>query len=417
MAQLSDDCFAAAGALMPLEEALDLLKGRLQPVTGAETVPLRGALDRILAEDLVAARDVPPHDNSAVDGYAVYFDDLEAARPTRLPVVGRAAAGHPAREPAERRRAVRIFTGAPMPEGPDTVFMEEDVEADGDHVVLPPGLKRGANRRHAGEDVARGSVVLRAGRRLRPQDIGLAASIGRSALAVTRRLRVAVFSTGDEVRDPGAEAGPGCIYDSNRYTVMGLLDGLGCDITDLGIVADDLDAIRGTLQGAAADHDLVVTTGGVSLGEEDHVKAAVEALGRLHFWRVAIKPGRPIALGQVGGTAFVGLPGNPVAVMVTFMVIVRPVVLLLAGCTDVTPSLFRVRAGFDFTKKPGRREFLRARLVSGADGPTAMRFPTDGAGILTSMVESDGLVELLEDQASLGKGDMVRFLPFSEVVR
>jgi molybdopterin molybdotransferase len=417
MAQLRNDCFAPGGGLMPLDDALALLERRLAPVEGVECVPLRDALWRFLADDVVAGRDVPPRDNSAVDGYAVHFDDLSATAPTRLPVVGRAAAGHPLATPVERACAVRIFTGAPMPEGPDTVFMDEDVEIDGDHVLVPVGLRRGANRRLAGEDVTAGSVILRAGARLRPQEIGLAASVGCTELGVRRRLRVAVFSTGDEVRDPGAEIGPDAIFDSNRYAVMGLLDGLGCAVTDLGILADRPDAIESALGQAAPGHDLLITTGGVSLGEEDHVKAAVEALGRLHFWRLAIKPGRPIALGQVGDAAFVGLPGNPVAVMVTFILIARPVILLLSGCAEWAVSTFRVRAGFDFTKKPGRREFVRARLVDGDDGPVAEPFEATGAGILSSMVQSHGLVTLDEDTSRVEVGDMVGFLPFSEVLR
>ena len=417
MAQLRDDCFVAGDALMPLAEALDLLRQRIVPVIETDDVPLRAAVGRILAADIEATRDVPPHDNSAVDGYAVHFDDLSAEGPTRLTVVGRAAAGHPLDEPAERGNAVRIFTGAPMPAGPDTVFMDEDVEIDGDAVLLPAGLKRGSNRRHAGEDVRRGSVILGAGIRLRPQEVGLGASIGRTVLPVIRRLRVAVFSTGDEVRDPGPDIDPGCIYDANRYALMGLLDDLGTAVTDLGILTDDLKTIQAALDKAAPDHDLIFTSGGVSRGEEDHVKAAVEALGSLHFWRLAIKPGRPVALGQIGASAFIGLPGNPVAVMVTFMIIARPLILRLSGCHDVTPPFFRVRAGFDHKKKRGRREFLRARLVHGEDGPVAERFAADGAGILTSMVEADGLVEIEEDRDRLGAGEMVDFLPFNEVAR
>jgi molybdopterin molybdotransferase len=417
MAQLRDDCFVAGDALMPLAEALEVLRQRVDAVDGHEAVPLREAIGRILAADITAGRDVPPHDNSAVDGYAVHFDDLATDGPTRLAVAGRAAAGHPLIGPAQRGQAIRIFTGAPMPPGPDTVFMDEDAQVDGDAVVLPAGLKRGSNRRHAGEDVRRGTLVLGAGMRLRPQEVGLAASIGRTDLPVVRRLKVAVFSTGDEVRDPGTDIAPGCIYDANRYALMGLLDDLGCAVTDLGILADDLGVIQGALAAAAPEHDLLITSGGVSLGEEDHVKAAVEALGSLHFWRLAIKPGRPVALGQVGDTVFVGLPGNPVAVMVTFMVIARPLILLLAGCRDVAAPFFRVRAGFDHKKKSGRREFLRARLVLGEDGPVAERFAADGAGILTSMVEADGLVEVGEDLDHFGAGEMVNFLPFNEVAR
>ncbi len=416
MAQLSDDCFDGGDRLTTTAEALALLAGRVAPVAGTETVALTECLGRILAEDVVAGRDVPPHDNSAVDGYAVHYDDLDAAGETRLPVTGRAAAGHPLGRPQPRGEAVRIFTGAPMPEGPDTVLMQEDCRREGDVVVIPPGIRRGANRRRAGEDIRAGTTILRSGRRLRPQDMGLAASIGRTALVVRRRLRVAIFSTGDELREPGEETPPGAVYDANRYALAGLLRGLGFAVSDLGIVADREAAIRGTLADAAAGHDAIVTSGGMSLGEEDHVKTAVEALGRLYFWRLAIKPGRPLALGRVGETAFVGLPGNPVAMMVTFLRIARPVLLRLAGAAETEPTLFSVRAGFDHRKKRGRREWVRARLEVDGDGAlVARRFEREGAGILSSMVESDGLVELPEDLTELRAGTMVDFLPFREV--
>ncbi|MCP5367636.1 MAG: molybdopterin molybdotransferase MoeA [Hyphomicrobiales bacterium] len=416
MTQLKDDCFAYGDELTPLDRALDLLADRVGRVVGTETVPLAEALFRTIAEDVVAPRDVPPHDNSAVDGYAVFFDDLDADDETRLPVTARIAAGHPLDRPARRGEALRIFTGAPLPQGPDTVFMQEDCEVDGDTVVLKPGIKRGANRRFRAEDVREGAVIVADGTFLRPQEIGVAASVGRHSLCVYEPLRVAVFSTGDEIRDPSGDAPPGCVFDANRFTIMGLLKALGCRVTDLGILPDDLDAIRGALAGAAAGHHLLITSGGVSLGEEDHVKAAVQALGSLHFWRVAIKPGRPIALGQVGETAFVGLPGNPVAAMVTFMRIARPMVLMLSGRRDVEPRFFRVAAGFDFRKKKGRREWLRARLERGPAGElVAQQHPATGSGVLTSMVESDGLIELGEDTGPFEAGTAVDFLPFNEV--
>ncbi|HIJ44190.1 MAG: molybdopterin molybdotransferase MoeA [Rhodospirillales bacterium] len=421
MVQLKDDCFTAGDGLMPLAEGIALLADRLSPVTGIETVAIREAQGRVLAADVVAGRDVPPHDNSAVDGFAVFFDDLDGGGETRLRVTGRSAAGHPMGAPARRREAVRIFTGAPMPEGADTVFMQEDCRIDGDHVILPPGIKRGANRRFKGEDVKKGSTIIKRGKLLRPQEVGLAASVGCSELTVYQRLGVAVFSTGDEVFDPtdgttGGGAAEGGIFDANRYTVMGLLEGLGCAVSDIGILPDDEAAIGKALAPAAAAHDLLVTSGGVSVGEEDHVKAAVEALGQLHFWRLAIKPGRPIALGRVGETTFVGLPGNPVAAMVTFMRIARPVVLLLSGRTDIEPPLYRLRADFAHNKKIGRREWLRARLVRDGRGElAAVKYPGGGSGILSSMVEADGLVELGEEQGSVNKGEMVDFLPFSEV--
>ncbi len=416
MAQLSDDCFAFGETLMNTHEALAELSGRLTPVVETETAGLRDACGRVLAADIRAAHSVPPHDNSAVDGYAVFFDDLDAAGDTRLRIAGRVAAGQMLDRAARSGDAIRIFTGAPMPEGPDTVLMQEDCTADGDYVTIPAGIKRGANRRSAGEDIEKGSTILRAGRRLRPQDVGLAASVGCATLPVYRRLRVALFSTGDEVRDVGEELEPGCIYDSNRYAIAALLDRLGCEVDDLGILPDRLESVRDGLAAAAEGHDLIVTSAGVSVGEEDHVRTAVNALGSIHFWRLAIRPGRPIALGQIGRVPFIGLPGNPVAVMVTFMRFARPAILLLSGCTNTEPNIFRVRADFQYRKKAARREWLRASLFTGDDGAVcATKFPRDGAGILSSMVEADGLIELPEELTLLEPGTMVDFLPFNEV--
>ena len=416
MAQLSDDCFAHGGRLMTTAEALALLAEKVTPVTEAEQVALDHALGRILAENVTAAADVPPHENSAVDGYAVYFDDLDPEHDTHLPITGRAAAGHPLARAAKRGEAIRIFTGALMPEGPDTVLMQEDCRQEGGQVVIPPGIKPGANRRLKGEDIRADSVVLTRGMRLRPQDLGQAAAVGRRALLVSTSLRVALFSTGDELREPGAPLEPGCIYDSNRYTISGLLRGLGCRVSDLGILADRRPVIEQALGKAARDHDLIVTSGGVSVGEEDHVKQAVEALGTIHAWRLAIKPGRPIALGQVAQVPFVGLPGNPVAVVVTFLNLVRPMILRLMGGEDLRPHHYQVVAAFDYKKKRDRREWVRARLESdGQGGWRAVKFPRDGAGILSSLVESDGLVELPEGMTRLEPGTLVNFLPFSEV--
>jgi molybdopterin molybdotransferase len=426
MAQLTDDCFAGGGPLMRADAALAQILDRLVTVTESEHVPLSRATDRILAEPVVSAIDVPGEDNSAVDGYAVWFDDLSPDAETRLPVAGRAAAGHPLGRAARRGAAIRIFTGAAMPSGenggpgPDTVMMQEDCRVDGDSVVVMPGIKRGANTRARGEDVTAGRTILGAGTRLRPQDVGLAAAIGATTLSVSRPLRVALFSTGDELAEPGTPLAPGAIYDSNRFTLFAMLRQLGCEVSDLGILPDRREVIRLSLSVAARDHDLLITSGGVSVGEEDHVKAVVEALGRLHFWRLAIKPGRPIALGQIAAedraVPFIGLPGNPVAVMVTFLRLARPMILRLMGARDLAPTLFRVRAGFDYKKKKDRREWVRARLVAGPDGELrADKYPRDGAGILSSMVDSDGLVELPEEMSRLAAGTIVDFLPFSEL--
>jgi molybdopterin molybdotransferase len=418
MAQLSDDCFAFGGALMRADEALRVLATRIVPLAGVETAPLRGLRGRVLAEDIVASRAVPPHDNAAVDGYAVHHADLDPSGETRLAIVGRAAAGHPLAGPSPRGQAVRVFTGAAMPDGPDSVFMQEDVRVEGDTAIFPPGLKKGANRRKAGEDIEAGKTILRAGHRLRAQDVGLIASIGFAEARVRAPLTVAVFSTGDELREPGHDAPKGTVYDANRFALMALLEQMGAIVTDLGILPDKRDVVTKALADAADTHDALVTSGGMSTGEEDHVRAAVEAHGAIDFWRLAIRPGRPVALGRVKGKAFVGLPGNPVAMMVTFLRFARPVLLRLGGAREFEPLSFRVRSEAPIKKKIGRREWLRARLVPASDGgiPYARRFPRDGAGILTSLVESDGLIELAEDVGEVASGASVDFLPFSELV-
>jgi molybdopterin molybdotransferase len=416
MAQLSDDCFAFGSALLTVAGALAEIEARVTPVVGTETVPLSAAAGRILARDIIATMNLPPHDNSAVDGYAVAHSDLIPDRDTVMPVTGRAAAGHPLDRPARRGEAIRIFTGAPMPEGADTVLMQEDCAFEAGRVILKPGIRRGANRRHAGEDITEGEVALPAGQRLRAPDLGLAAALGHRALCVFRPLRVALLSTGDEVRDPGMPLPKGAIYDANRFMLAALLTELGCAVSDMGIHPDREAAIVDALATASAQHDLIVTSGGVSTGEEDHVKSAVEQLGTLHFWRLAIKPGRPVALGQVGGVPLIGLPGNPVAVVVTFLVIARPLIAKLAGATTRDPRLFPVRAGFGYRKKPGRREYLRASLERDGDAVVAAKYARDGAGILCSIVRSDGLVVLDEAASELTVGTMVDFLPFSEVI-
>ncbi len=421
MAQLSDDCFAGAERLITTSEALDILAARISPVADEESVPLRVAIGRILAEDVTSSVNVPPHDNSAVDGYAVFFDDLADDGPSVLPVAGRAAAGHPLAQPARRGEAVRIFTGAPMPEGLDTVLMQEDCAEDGGRVTIPPGIKRGANRRAAGEDVTAGRVILTRGTRLRPQEIGLAAAVGRTALKVYQRVSAAVFSTGDEVGEPGGELPPGKIYDSNRFTTITALERLGCAVDDLGILPDRPEEIASAIRAAAETHDVLLTSGGMSVGEEDHVGQAISANGTLHFWRLAIKPGRPVSLGQVQAgdrsAAFVGLPGNPAAAMVTFVLIGRPLILRLGGAAEIAPIVYRVPADFDYRKKKDRREFVRARLELGSDGiRRAIKHGASGAGILSSLVGADGLVALPEDMTHLDAGSMVEFLPFSEVL-
>lgn len=417
MAQLKDDCFAYGGELMPVEQALALIDDIGRPLTGIEQVPLAGACGRILAQGIVSPMNVPPHDNAAVDGFAVFHDDLAPEGETRLPVTGRITAGHPLERPARRGEALRIFTGAAMPQGPDSVFMQEDVSLEGDTVVLPAGLKRGANRRRAGEDIREGATILAAGRRLRPQDVGLAGSVGRTALPCREPLRAAVFSTGDEVVEPGQPLRPGAVYDANRYAVMGLLRALGAEVTDLGILGDQGERTRAAIAEAARHHHVLMTSGGVSVGDEDHVRATLLEQGRLHAWYLAIKPGRPLMLGQIHDTAFIGLPGNPAAAMVTFLRFARPLILRLAGASAVAPTFFAVRSAFERKKKAGRREYIRVSLKPGEDGVLeAHAFEREGAGILSSLVDTDGLAELPEDMTRLEKGAMIQVLPFSEVI-
>jgi molybdopterin molybdotransferase len=423
MAQLTDDCFAFNGPLLPVAEAERLIGARVSPVTGRETVALREALGRVLAADIIAPVNLPPFDNSAVDGYAVRSEDIDAARERRLTIVDRVAAGHAAAQAVKPGEAVRIFTGAPMPAGADTVFMQEDCRIDGAHVIVPPGLSLGANRRLAGEDIGAGAVALAAGRRLAAQDVALAAAMGLTAVEVTRRVRVALFSTGDEIAEPGSPLAGASLYDSNRYLLAAAVARFGAEVTDLGILRDEPKTLARAIAAAASDHDLVLTSGGVSTGEADYVRSAVEGIGRIVFWRVAIKPGRPVAMGVIPGgsageaAAFVGLPGNPVAVFVTFVRVVRPLLLRLAGALPEPLVALPARAAFSYKKRKGRREYVRVALRSGADGTIeAVKYPQDGAGVLTSLTQTDGLAELGEDVTAIEPGAMVGFLPYASLL-
>jgi molybdopterin molybdotransferase len=411
MVQLRDDCFSVGTGLMPVEDAIALIAERLPILAGTETVALMDADGRIAAEDSLAQCDLPPFANSAVDGYAVSHDDIAPSGETTLPVRGRLAAGA-TQTYAAAGAAVRIFTGAPMPHGADTVFMQEDVRLSGDTVILPAGLRRGANTRLPGEDVAAGNLIIPAGRRLRPQDVSLAVATGMKHIEVRRRLRIATFSTGDELAEPGTPLPQGAVYNSNTILVKSFLTRLGADVTSFGILRDDPAISAQRLASTAPDFDLVLTTGGVSTGEEDHVKTAIESSGQMMFWRLAIKPGRPLAMGIVNGTPIVGLPGNPAAVYVTLALFMRPLLARLGGAVFTPPQAHMVRSTFKARKRPGRREYIRASVYPGADGvPEAKRFPKEGAGLLTSLTESDGLVELDHDVKSVSPGDMVRFYP------
>ncbi|HKU06242.1 MAG TPA: gephyrin-like molybdotransferase Glp [Bradyrhizobium sp.] len=417
MAQLSDDCFAFGGPMMSVDEAVGLIAARVSKVEESETVALGEADGRILAHDIAAPLPLPPFTNSAVDGYAVASRDLPKTEAEAFPVLGRVQAGASVGDAIKTRHAVRIFTGAPMPAGADTVFMQEDVQVEGGKVLLPAGLKPGANVRPAGEDIPLGYAALKAGQRLRPQDVALVAAFGLTRIDVVRRIRVAVFSTGDELVSPGETRAAPQLFDSNRFMLMAMLRRLGCEVSDLGIFRDETASLANALKQVAGQHDLLLTTGGVSTGEEDHVKAAAESAGRLVLWRMAIKPGRPVAMGIIAGTPFIGLPGNPVASFVTFVHVVRPTILALSGARQEKLTPMPVRAAFSYKKKVARREYVRVTLRKGADGLLeATKFPREGAGLLSSLADTDGLAELGEEVAQVSPGEIIGFLSYASLV-
>ncbi len=400
--------------MLSFEQALEKLLSAAQAVEEVRSLPLTAAAGRVLAAPQQSTVAVPPLDNSAMDGYAVRLADISGLG-VCLPVSQRIPAGTVGTT-LQAGTAARIFTGAPIPAGADAVVMQELCEHGENGVVINHLPRANENIRRAGEDIAVGDQILKPGIKLRPQDIALAASAGLPELPVYRRLRVGVFFTGDELVQPGEPLPPGAIYNSNRYALRALLEGLGCEVRDLGTVPDNFEATRDALRRAAADNDLIVTSGGVSVGEEDHVKPAVEAEGQLDMWKIAIKPGKPLAFGEVrreGGKAwFIGLPGNPVSAIVTFMIMVRPFILRLQGVADVTPRAFNLRADFDWLRPDVRAEFLRARMND--NGGVALHH-NQGAGVVTSLCWGDGLV-LNKPGLAINKGDSVRFVPFSELL-
>jgi molybdopterin molybdotransferase len=399
--------------MLTLDDALGRLLGAVAPLDDIDTVSTFDAMGRVLRQDVRSMLDVPPQDNTSMDGYAMRCADVPAAG-TLLPVSQRIPAGAVG-QPLRPGTAARIFTGAQMPAGADTVVMQEQCEAVGDGVRVNTLPSLGQWIRRRGEDVCSGSVVLSAGTRLNPQDLGLAATVGAATLPVARRPRVALFSTGDELLMPGEPLRPGAIYNSNRFTLRALIQSLGCDCTDLGIVPDRLDATRDALRRAAQGNDLIVTSGGVSVGEEDHLRPAVQAEGRIELWQIAIKPGKPLAFGQVSrgdGSAahIIGLPGNPVSSFLTFLLMVRPVLLQLQGATSLEPRRTALRADFDWPKADKRREFLRVRR-NAAGGLDV--FANQSSGVLTSAVWADGVVDNPSGRV-IAKGDLVCFISFAE---
>lgn len=406
--------------LLTLHEALATALKTVFPLHETETAPLTEVDGRVLAADVIAQLDSPPHDNSAMDGFALHLADLSVQQPTRLPVIGRVLAGHPYSNPVPAGAALRITTGGWLPAGPDAVIMQEQcrIAPDERWIEVDPAvaakLRLGENIRRRGEDVSVGTVLLPGGWRLRPQDVALAAGQGIAALDVIRRLRVAVASTGDELYEPGVELPPGAIYESNRWILIGLLRRLGCVVTDLGILRDDRAIILPALRDAAATHEVLLTSGGVSVGTADLVKEIITELGVIDFWRLAIKPGKPVAFGRIGDCLTIGLPGNPVSAMVTFLLFARPLLLKQMGAEPVEPVRWRVSADFAFRRKPGRREWLRAQLRFDPErGPLVGVYHTHSSAALSSLAWADGLVELPEECAGVAPGDPVNYLPFS----
>ena len=396
---------------MPVAKARELIRSLLAPMTATERVHVRSALGRVLAEDVVSPIAVPGYDNSAMDGYAVRFEDLRQDGDTLLRRVGESFAGKPWPGAIAAGECVRIFTGGVMPRGADTVVMQERAVEDAGAVRIAPGAaaKAGQNRRFAGEDLKAGQVVFRSGRRIHPAELGMIASLGIGEISVFRRLRVAFFSTGDELKSIGTPLKAGEIYDSNRYTLHGMLTRLDCEVIDMGVVEDVPEKLEHAFATAAAAADVVITSGGVSVGEADYVKQLLDKLGEVLFWKIAMKPGRPLAYGRIGGAHFFGLPGNPVSVMVTFYQFVRDALLILQGQRDVSPlPTFRVPLSAPIKKVPGRTEFQRGILTANADGAWSVRTTGDqGSGILSSMSQANCFIILGSDTGNVAAAELV----------
>jgi molybdopterin molybdotransferase len=403
---------------LPVAQAQEFIARLVPRVTAIESLPLAQALGRVLAADVVSPIAVPAHDNSAMDGYALRGADLQTSADTVLRVAGTGFAGQNFSGAVPAGHCVRIMTGAVMPEGLDTVVPQEFTKTEADAVRIPANVVRsGDNRRRRGEDLARGASALRAGRLLRPADLGLLASLGQAEVPVWRKLRVAFFSTGDELRSIGEPLPAGFVYDSNRYTIWGMLQRLGCEVIDLGVVRDDPAALRAAFSEAAASADAVITSGGVSVGEADHTKKIMAELGDVLFWRIAMRPGRPMAIGRVNDAILFGLPGNPVAVMVTFYAFVRDALRAMSGMTETKQPLLRAACSTPLRKKPGRTEYQRGIVTRTADGRWQVVITgSQGSGILSSMSAANGMVVLHHEQGNVNAGDEVDVIPFDGLV-
>ncbi len=415
MSDCGCDAHPSVSALKSIDEALDFLLQRVIPVAVIEQVSIADALGRILAKPVNSLISVPPWNNSAMDGYALNSADLQGELP-RLAISQRIPAGSVGTQLAPNT-AARIFTGAPVPPGADTVVIQEACHQEGDFVTIEQAPSAGANIRAAGEDIMAGDEILTSGIKLMPQHLGLAASVGVSQLPVFRRLKVAVFSSGNELVMPGDTLGPGQIYNSNQYTLSGMLEALGCEVVQLGIVEDTFEATCDALARGAEQADLVVASGGVSVGEEDHVKPAVEKLGSLDLWKIAIRPGKPLAFGHIGKTPFIGTPGNPVSLFVTFCIFARPYILKAQGIVDhITPTPIICKADFDRDRPDKRREYARARIRISEQGEALVTlFPNRSSGVLSSVAWADGLA-VIPEQRTLSRGDSVQFISYSELI-
>lgn len=400
--------YCASPELLSVAQAVETILEQAVPVLETEKIDILDAINRILAEDLCSTIDVPGYDNSAMDGYAVRSSDCEVAG-NELPVSQRIAAGKVGAR-LELGSVARIFTGAPIPEGADSVVMQEMCDTNAGTVKINTVVTRGDNIRRAGEDISCGDTVVKAGQRLRPQELGLLASVGLSHCQVKRKLKVAIFFTGDEIITPGKALAAGQIYNSNRYTLQGLLQTMHCEIIDLGIVPDTLEDTVNVLQQATVDADLIITSGGVSVGEEDYVRLALENLGELSMWRIAMKPGKPVAFGKIDNVLFMGLPGNPVSVFVTFLVFARALILKMQGANNFSFRRFSVIADFDWPAVK-RQEYVRVRLIQKHEKTVAELYSQQGSGILSSASWADGLIEVRVDKMIV-RGDRVSYLPF-----
>ena len=417
MTQLTNDCFKNNKKRISLEKAVLILQKKIKCIKKTQKIKLNSALGRILSKNIISKINVPSFNNSAVDGYAFNFSDLNKKKETILKLSGRITAGQNYNKKIKKKEAIRIFTGARIPEGADTVIMQEDCEVSDNKILLKTGIFKGANIRKRGEDVNYGKKIMSKGSKLKAQDIALIASVGIKVINVFEKLKVGVFTTGNELFEPGKKTSKSGIYDSNRYCLKNLLETINCSIKDYGIKKDSEKLITKTLMKISKECDLIITTGGMSVGDEDYVRKVVEKHGSLNFWNISIKPGRPVALGNIFKKPFIGLPGNPVSVMITFLKIALPTINKLSGFISPKEKNFIVVTDFSFKKKSGRKEFLRVKVLNSLNGEVKIKhYPNTGSGVFTSIVETDGLVELPEKLTYLKKGTKIRFVPYSEIL-